>query len=211
MKKIIFLFVVFGLMISCDNNENMNSSLSQTNKISYNQENLSRFVKNHLLISNKIIDLMDQENRTNLSILAFPKNIINETDLINYYKSCNINEYENLIELIKKQSINSENFIRSNPDFYLNDEKIRIQIIEEEINNQLEANNSFLARGSCRDQYIKDTGRCTRNYYIGTGLSVASGFVSFGWSTVIGYAAVQATMMTCMYDAEVDYADCMNQ
>jgi hypothetical protein len=231
MKKIIFLVAIITIamfnLISCSNeNDEITNSKSKNdlNNISfkensllnrdlYNKKNVETFVHNHIIISDKIVDLLKNELQSSFDtkLLNVPENINNDSELKEYFKSCNIKEYESLVLLIKDLSNNSENFYNSNKEFYSLDKNLRIQIIENEINNQLDSYTFKTDAGTdkCFDQYKINTDRCARNYYIGTGLSVASGFISFGWSTVIGYTAVQATLITCLYDAEVDYKACL--
>lgn len=205
-------------MISCDNNDSFKENKYQnnekgiTNREAYNSESLQVFVSNHILISNEIISLLGNDfELLNSNIFSLPENINDANDLENYYQSCNVSDYKKLTSLIIELANNSENFYKSNEDFYLLDIEERKLLFEAELDKQINFQTSKVDTRTCREQYLIDTSRCTRNYYIGTGVAVVSGFVSFGWSTVIGYAGVQASMMACLYDAEVDYKDCLKK
>ncbi|MDD3773326.1 MAG: hypothetical protein PHC38_11825 [Weeksellaceae bacterium] len=175
---------------------------------------LDNFAEKHILYSKQIIQLLN-ESETSFDNNSVSEIMMIETELEleNYYESKGVSNPSLLVEYLMLVMENSESFLINNSLFMELTNEEQYFLIEDALNNKMDLDIDFWGyttnARTCHDQFEIDQNRCMRNYAIGTAAAIASGFISFGWGTVIGYAVVQANMMACLHDSEVDYHDCI--
>lgn len=220
MKKTVFiLFAMSFLLLSCDKEnletQNTNGVLKDDKRINSQKRiidnKLSDFITECIALNNQILTILEESNSDIKSTSQNLDDIKDEAELLRYFEKLKISKPDKLVRLTKELSIQTEIFYRDNKEFYEIPEADRFEIIMQEIDSQLNYEAHTSAKRTCKEQWAIDDARCERTFWIGVSFAAASGFVSFGWSTVIGYAAVQANMIVCKADANADYEACIRK
>lgn len=174
---------------------------------------LEEFTAKHLSLSKSIFELIRQEDNVDSELLANRIEKVNsKEELLKILKDSNVSNHNELGELFEQLVTNNQMFINSNPQFFNLEEQERISIITSKINEL--SDNDYASKnrlGPCEDARATAENRCSRNFAIATGVAFASGLVSLGWGTLIGWGAAWAMVTLCLNDAGNDYLDCTNQ
>lgn len=217
-KTVIYLFAMFSLLLSCDKEtldtqdiSNILEDETTNSQKGIPNDKIRDFVSKHIDINNEILTILEKSNINEKNINQNLDIIKDETELLDYFEKLKISDPYKLVKLTKELSIQRERFYYDNKEFYEMSKAKRQEIIMQEIDSQLNYEAHTSAKRTCREQWAIDDSRCQRNYWIGVSLAAASGFVSFGWSTVIGYVAVQTNMIVCKADANADYEACLKK
>ena len=175
------------------------------------QLTLKEFTGKHLSISKSIVKLFNNEKNIDVDILLNSLDTINdEVELTQILKDSNINNYNELAILFQQLISNSEMFRKANPEFYHLNEKERVSILTKEIET-LSNSDSVQQKSSstCAEIRADEESECSAEYAIGMAVATVAGLVSFGWGTVIGFAALQVTVVACVASAQSNYEDCI--
>lgn len=202
--------------ISCSNDDQkvqadkevLKNEISTTLKLG-----TTKFVENHLVITNSIVKILAVQKRNTLNKSALNKinNITDLKEMKTFFANYGIQNADELIRLYQKQESNFISFIDENPEFINLTETQRIELIENEINNSFKStkiNSQILAR-SCTEQYNIDMKRCNRDYAVNLGLSWVATVGTGGWGA-LGFVAAVIAYDNCESDAIEDAVDCRN-
>lgn len=179
-----------------------------------NSEQLTETIKEHLLITDEISKIFLEEKDIDFEKLNdFPAYFSSRKELSESFKSANFKNEEKISILFKKLSDNLENFLLSIEDIESYNKKDLENLLSNEIKKQFalkaKNNSKYLSKaGYCENALNEASGNCGENYAISLAVLVASGFISFGWGTIIGYAAANAIMIKCHDDASAAYRTC---
>lgn len=174
---------------------------------------ITKFVENHLVITNSIVKILAVQERNTLDKSALNKinNITNLKEMRTFFANYGIQNADELIRLYQKQERNFISFIDENPEFINLTETQRIELIKNEINNSFKStkNNSQAFARSCTEQYNIDMKRCYRDYAVNLGLSWVATVGTGGWGA-LGFLGAVIAYDNCKSDAIEDAVDCRN-
>lgn len=199
---------LFILITSC-------SEQSDFNPNGIDSKLLSKTISEHLLITENLSKLLLKEKNVDFKKLNnFPNFFNNTSDLKKSLKDANFKNEEEISILFIKLSENLENFLISieNIESYSQTELENLLITE--IKSQFALKNKktskySLKAGNCESALNEVSENCGENYAISVAVVVASGFITFGWGTVLGYAAATGIMVKCHEDASAAYRTCI--
>lgn len=176
------------------------------------QKNLRKSIENHILITNKILTLLQQEE--NLNFVNFPFGELSSSGSEEAIKTALANagivKNEELANLLYELAQNGSSFNDNNKDFALLRPETKQLLSTNIINNNIPIpdDNSVTAR-TCGQQYGIDKARCNRACnYAGWGAIAAC----FGgpWFCAAACLVVIAQTDDCLGNAREDYNDCMH-
>jgi hypothetical protein len=184
------------------------SFLLNTNDI---LDNLKEFMNNHILISENISKLIDDEENLdkekfqNIQTTQFNS----ENEIRQALIDAGIVKSDELILLVKQQISNFEEFVLKNPDFQILKTETKEQLLNEVFNSiSPEESNSNLARRTCAQQYNVDKDRCNRNTNRNGIFAMAACALSGPLGCFFASMALIAESSHCLQDARDDYYDC---
>lgn len=169
--------------------------------------NIDKYVENQLIISEGIINLLENENDIDY-ILNMPSNLT-YNELKSSFDDANIIQSSALADLLKLLQNNSLTFANKNQnlkDLTLTEIEL---IISQEIENQLGSLN-YNRAGPCEDAFHTGHSRCARNFAISAGAVAISAFFTFGIGTFIGGSSAMAIYLACQNDVDQDYYNCID-
>ncbi len=178
---------------------------------------LSKTISEHLLITEDLSKVLLKEKNVDFKKLNnFPIFFDNTSDLKKSLKDANFENEEEISILSKKLSGNLGNFLLSIENIESFSQTELENLIITEIRRQLKlknknASNYSLRSGPCENALNKAGENCEENYAISLAVVVASGFITLGWGTVIGYGAATGLMIKCYEDASSAYRDCIEK
>lgn len=202
------LFLAFlVLIVSCSE-----PFVNDNDKI--NTEQLSETIKEHLLITDEISEIFSEEKNIDFEKLNnFPAYFNSREELSNSLENANFKNEKKFSILIKKVSDNLENFLKSIEDIERYSKTDLENLLSREIKKQfvIKTKNTskyLLKGGYCANALREASENCNENYAISMAVVVVSGFISFGWGTVIGYGAANVIMIKCHDDSLSAYRAC---
>ena len=169
MKKILFSLIATVLLTGFSFGQDKNL-LNYTNA----------FLKNDV----EVISLLSKNKDLKLddTFVKTLQNCKSEEEIIVLFSKNNIQNSSELLSQIKKGIELTNNFKKSNPEFYKNDEKTRTDLLTKSLDvsfNNTDYNvamSSPSAKRSCYQQWQVAVGRCNRNFAIaGTAAVIAAG------------------------------------
>lgn len=202
--SILFAFLIFGY--SCSN--------TSENTESIKNENLTLVIEKHISLTKEVLEIISKEQDVDFEKLSkIPDYFKTKKELKEYLKNSNFKNYEKLSILFDKVSNNLNGYLLSIKNINNYTEDDLKTIITNEIKKQTSLDNKknidFSRKIDCKGAFKKSQENCGDNYAISVGVVVVSGFVSFGWGTVIGYVAANGIYLKCLKDAESAYNNCL--
>ena len=169
-------------------------------------------VKKHIQLTHELSILYKKQDTNVISLNQGVKFYKNKKEFRNFLTKFNYKSIDQIILLTEKISNNLNNYLLSeNVDSNTNENYITDLISKEIIKQQKNNNKNFSFKVSnCEGALNKAGKNCDDNYAIGIAAVIVSAFFTFGWGTVIGYAAVNGLMIKCHNDAASAYSDCIN-
>jgi hypothetical protein len=174
------------------------------------QKNLRISVEKHILITNKILSLLQNEINVNFDSFPFAQlsSSENEESLKTALANAGVVKNLELADLLIELAQNGINFNANNKDFALLRPATKQLLITDAVNNNIPIpdDNSTMAR-TCGQQYAIDKGRCNRNCNY-AGLGAIASFLGGPVAGGIACLVVVAQTNACLQDAIADYNDC---
>lgn len=203
-----------------NNNENSETDYSFILNTNNLKENLTKFARNHVILNNQIIKLMETETNANFDSFPFSQLALSQSELEFKQALANagVNKYSELGDLLLRQGQNIRDFHSNNKDFEVLKSETKLALITDAVDVAIADNPTelppipeqtiLLARG-CVEQYVIDRARCVRNNNIAT-IGVAA--AALGGPVSLGLACLGAMAMSkaCFDDAREDFYACCN-
>lgn len=187
------------------------------NSDNINSELLSETIKEHLLITKEVTKTFLEEVNVDFDELNnFPAYFKNTEELRKSLKKANFKNDEKISILFNKLNNNIENFLLSIENIENYSQTDLVNLLVDEIDNQFESKtvnrtNYFLKSDPCLGALHKAEENCGENYAISVAVVIASSFITFGTTTVVGYVAATALLVKCSEDAASAYRNCSSQ
>ncbi len=180
-----------------------------------NSKTLSETIKDHIFLSAKISKIFSEEKNIDFEKLnKFPTHFNNKEIQIKNLKDANLKNAEEISNLYEELGENLENFLHSIKNTENYTKKDLEILLNNEIRNQFtlkkEKNSKYLSKvDPCLEALNEAGSNCEENYAISLAAVVLSGFITFGWGTVIGYGVATGIMVKCYEDSSTAYRNCV--
>lgn len=187
-------------------------SFSCTNDSINESYSVEGYVKDQISIGNEIMNIIQQEDQIDLSLLSNNQELTTITEIIDYLNQANFENSSELSRLIVKANNNSTKFVELNPNFINNKSIIIENIFHSEIEKQVPTLSSLSMRGDpCEEDYNVAGERCERTYYFSLVASGIVGIFTGGVGAATGTVIATINLANCLDYAFHDYTDCLEE
>lgn len=210
------IMVSILLFVSCNKDSEFlipsveNGIITNTKLKNQKSQGIEFTVKEHIKLVKQLSNLYKKQDKHIYDLKDLgQKNYKNKKDFKEFLKKNQFKHVDKIVVLSEKISNNISNYLSTNNLHEKADELEAVTIITKEIKKQ-EKSNKFLSRVDPCEEALNEAGaNCSENYNISMAAVVISGFITFGWGTIIGYAAANVIMIKCFDDASAAYRNCM--
>ncbi len=181
--------------------------------ITENNVPLELTIRKHIILSKQLQKIyLNQKHQTVDLSKKIPQFYTNKESFKKFLINNNFTDINKILTVSEDISNNLNSYLSSIKAGELMTETEVSEVLITEIRKQQqikkETQNSI--DRSCMSALDNALENCGENYASSLVLVIVSGFISFGITTIIGYAGATAIMVKCCDDAAIAYEDCIN-